>query len=84
VQEGAERGGRLQRGPEDASRATRPQGVRVVDRVIARERTSRGSGHFVPDVRPAGCRTKVEVRFDQLTQQAIVVKGRVEAVEAVR
>ena len=75
AQERAERGGRLDREPEDTARATCPQGVGVIDAVATRERREDERQQLVPDVRMPHRSPEVEGALRQLLESEMLGQG---------
>ena len=75
AQERAEGGRRLHPEAQDAARAARPEGVRVVDRVATRQRRDDERQELVADMRPSGCGPEIEVGLDEVLQPEVVGQG---------
>ncbi len=75
AQERPERGSGLHRDPEDPARAAGAQGVRVVDRVAAREGGHDKRQELVPGVRPTGRGAEVEVLIHELLETEMLGQG---------
>jgi hypothetical protein len=75
AQEGAQGRGRLDREAEDATRAARPQRVRVGDRVAPGKGRHDERQELVADVRPAGRRAQVEMALDELPEAQVMGQG---------